>query len=145
MIACNANILFGQPALVGRRLTVYDIVTKIYYEDNIKIAIEDYSIDLREAKEAASYCMNLKCKEDKELIHFCDGCLLRTIDEGWNFNKNDYIEIQSIDQKIVVAKDEKTLFSGSIQEFEDSEFGKVTWLLAEEINKKYFLNDNFFY
>jgi uncharacterized protein (DUF433 family) len=124
------------PALVGRRLTVYDIVTKIYYEDGVKIALDDYEISIADAKDALNYCMSLFCKEDKNRVHFCDGCVLRTFEEGNDFKKDNYTEIEMGDQKIVVSTDEKVYFIGSLQEFEDSEFGKVTWLMAEEVNRK---------
>ena len=138
MIECNPEINFGMPALKGRRLTVYDIITKIYYEESPLIALEDYSISLQDAKDAVDYCMNLKCKEDKELIQFCDGCILRTIDEGWTFSKQDYTETEVNSQRFIISKDGKTVFLGSLKEFEDSEFGKVTWLLAEEVNSLLF-------
>ena len=78
--------------------------------------------------------MNLKCKEDINLINFCDGCLLRTINDGWNFKIENYKEINGLDNsKITVSKKDKDIFIGSIQELEDSEFGKVTWLIAEEM------------
>jgi uncharacterized protein (DUF433 family) len=136
MIGCDSAINFGQPALIGRRLTVYNIVTKLYYEDEVKDALNDYEISLRDAKDAVTYCMNLKCKEDKDLVNFCDGCILRTIQQGWNFKKEDYIEIENDGVKFVMSKDGKAFFAGTLSEFEDSEFGKVTWLIAEEVSKK---------
>lgn len=137
MIECNVEINFGQPALRGRRLTVYDIVTKIYYEDSIRMALSDYEISLTDAKDAVNYCMHLKCKQDKDLLHFCDGCLLRTLAEGWNFKKDDYLEVKINDKTIVVSKDSEIYFFGTLQEYENSEFGKVTWLIAEEIHEKF--------
>ncbi len=133
MIECNSKIGFGQPILQGRRLTVYDIVTKIYYEDNVSTALEDYEISLQDAKDAIGYCMNLKCNDDKNLLHYCDGCLLRTMYEGWKFDRKEYVEIKKGNQKITISKDGKIYFLGSLLELEDSEFGKVTWLFAEEI------------
>jgi uncharacterized protein (DUF433 family) len=135
MIECNPAINFGMPALKGRRLTVYDIVTKIYYEESVPAALEDYSISLDDAKDAIHYCVSLKCKEDPELVQFCDGCILRTIHEGWDFDKQNYIETEENGQKITVSKNGKIIFLGSLKEFEDSEFGKVGWLLAEKVNK----------
>lgn len=137
MIECNEKINFGMPALRGRRLTVYNIVTKLYYEDNLEITLSDYEISLQDVKDAVNYCINLKCKGDKLRLHFCDGCLLRTIEEGFSFNKDDYIEDEMGDQKFVKSKDGETFFLGSLQEFEDQEFGKVAWLIAEEVNAKF--------
>lgn len=133
MIKCDATINFGQPALVGRRLTVYNIVTKIYYEHAIKSALDDYEILFQDALDAASYCMKLKCKEDVSLINYCDGCILRTIQEGWNFNREDYLEIEKHGQNFVISKDGINIFIGTLKELEDSEFGIVTWLIGEEV------------
>ena len=135
MIECNPNINFGMPALKGRRLTVYDIVTMIYYEESLDAALMEYRISLEDAQDAVSYCMNTKCKEDQNLVQFCDGCILRTIAEGWTFNKQDYTETEINSQKYVISKDGETVFIGSLKELENSEFGKVTWLLAEEVNR----------
>jgi uncharacterized protein (DUF433 family) len=139
LIECNKNKSFGQPSLIGRRLTVYDIVTKIYYESYIEIALDDYDITLEEAKAATNYCKTLLCQEDQNRIHFCDGCILRTLEEGWNFNKDDYKEIKcnKSNETITISKDGNEIFLGNIQELEDSEFGKVGWLLAAEIIEKY--------
>lgn len=135
MIECNPEINFGMPALKGRRLTVYDIVTKLYYEESVEIAIDDYEISMSDAEEALAYCMNLRCKKDENRVNFCDGCILRTIDEGWDFDRENYVEIKDGSEVITVSKDGLVLFAGSLQELEDSEFGKVTWLIAEELHK----------
>jgi hypothetical protein len=124
------------PALVGRRLTVFDIITMLYYEVSIETAIEQYSITLTDAIDAVEYCSGLKCKTDPELGQFCDGCLLRTLKEGWNFNRDDFIEVQVQNAKITISKGETVFFLGSLQEFEDSEFGLTTWLIAEEVSAK---------
>lgn len=137
MIKCDPSINFGQPALVGHRLTAYDIVTKLYYENSVNITTEEYSISKEDLREAIDYCKNLKCKKDKGRLHYCDGCLLRTIEEGWKFNKNNYEEFEKVNSKIVISKDNTITFLGSLQELEDSEFGKVTWLIANEMNKKF--------
>ena len=135
MIECNLKINFGQPTLKGRRLTVYDIVTKIYYDKVMEETLSDYEISLRDAKDAIKYCMNLQCKKDRNLINYCDGCLLRTIQDGWDFKIEDYEELKDLNNcKIVISKEAKDIFIGSLQELEDSEFGKVTWLIAEEIS-----------
>src|SRR6478735_3889567 len=118
MISCDVKINFGQPALRGRRLTVYDIVTKVYYEDGVKVAIDDYEILIQDAKEAVEYCRHLKCKKDVSLVHFCDGCVLRTIQEGWGFNKEDYVELKEGEIKLVKSKDNQMVFIGSLQELE---------------------------
>jgi uncharacterized protein (DUF433 family) len=133
MIGCDPNVNFGQPALKGRRLTVYDIVTKLYYENSIKLVTEDYSISLRDIKDAVEYCSTLECKIDPGRIHYCDGCVLRTIEEGWSFNRSEFKEYEKDNNKFVISDNGDVIFAGTLQELEDSEFGKVTWLIAEEV------------
>jgi uncharacterized protein (DUF433 family) len=137
MIKCNPEINFGQPALVGRRLTVFNIVTKLYYEKSLEEAISDYEISIQDARDAVQYCMHMKCEQDKDLQHYCDGCILRTIQEGWKFNKDEYKEVQYGENKYTLSKDGRSIFLGSLKELEDSEFGMVTWLIAEEVNKRF--------
>lgn len=136
MIECNPNVGFGQPTLKGRRLTVYNIVTKLYYEEDVSVILNNYEITFQDARDAVNYCMKLKCKEDDALLQFCDGCLLRTIADGWHFNKDGFVELKGGNSNVVISKDGKIIFAGSLQEFEDSEFGKVTWLMAEQVNLK---------
>lgn len=130
MIGCYPDINFGMPGLKGRRLTVFDIVTQVYYEDSVKLALDAYEITLEDANDATEYCMNLKCKTDKDLVQYCDGCILRTFAEGWNFNKDDYTQVSD---GLVVSTDQKIFSTGTVQELEDSMFGKVTWLMAEKV------------
>lgn len=137
MIKCNSEINFGQPALVGRRLTVFNIVTKLYYEESLKEAISDYEISLQDAKDAVYYCMHRKCKEDEDLKYYCDGCILRTIQQGWKFNKDEYKEVQYGEDNYTLSKDGKSIFFGTLKELEDSEFGMVTWLIAEEVDRRF--------
>ena len=132
LIGCVKNISFGMPTLRGRRLTVYDIVSKLYYEDTIDEAIEDYDISLLEAGAAVKYCMNFECQQDINRINFCDGCILRMIDENVKFNKEDY---DQIDEQLTVSKDGSFVFLGKIDELEEDRFGKPGWALATEVNK----------
>ena len=137
MIECNPDINFGMPALKGRRLTVFNIVTKVYYEESLERVFLDYEISLKDVKDALNYCSSLQCKNDKNRVHYCEGCVLRSIEEGFSFDKENYIEIDEGDIRVVKSKENKIYFLGSLQEFEDNEFGMVTWLIAEEISKKY--------
>jgi len=138
-IVIDKNISSGSPTIKDRRLTVFNVVSKIYYESNLQIALEDYEISLETATNAVDYCSSLSCQEDKELIKFCSGCILRTLQDGWNFNKNDYTEIlcNNFSDNISISKDGNQIFLGSIQQLEDNDFGKIGWLLAEEDKIKY--------
>jgi uncharacterized protein (DUF433 family) len=133
VVNCRGNICGGSPTLDGRRLTVYDIVTKIYYEETLEIALEDYEITLEEASAVTEYCLNLNCKNDLKRKQFCNGCILAAIDEGWTFDKSNY---EQINDKLTVLKAGGLIFLGTIQELEDEQFGRPGWLIAEEIYPK---------
>lgn len=135
MIECKEEINFGMPALRGRRLTVFDIVTMVYYSPTVQDALEDYEITWQDAMDATEYCMNLKCQQDRSRGNYCDGCLLRTLDEGWHFDRTNFIEYKG-NENIVISKEKDIMFAGSLQELEDNEFGRVTWLNAIDVYKK---------
>lgn len=139
-IVINKQISSGAPTIQGRRLTVYNVVTKIYYEDSLKTALEDSEISIDEAKDAVNYCSSLKCQEDPDLIKFCSGCILRTLQDEWNFNKEYYREFydKGSDSKFTISKDGNQIFIGTIQELEDQSFGKAGWLLALEDKNRYY-------
>jgi uncharacterized protein (DUF433 family) len=136
MIECNINKCFGQPSLSGRRLTVYDIVTKLYYERSIEIALLDYDISLEDAKEALNYCFRMRCQTEKNSVNFCDGCILRTIQEGKVFPDKKFSEFMINKEIVTVDKDRLMFFLGEKDELENDLFGKVTWMIAEEVLKK---------
>jgi uncharacterized protein (DUF433 family) len=133
MIGCFPEINFGMPSLGGRRLTVFNIVTILYYGESLQNAIVTYEITLDDCKDALNYCKSLKCQSDPTRIQYCEGCVLSTMDDGWQFDKNDFTELGEGADKATVSKDGKIYFLGSIQELEDSMFGKATWLMAESI------------
>jgi uncharacterized protein (DUF433 family) len=97
-IVIDERISSGSPTIRGRRLTVYNVVSKIYYEDSLESVMKDYEISLIEVKEAVSYCSELLCQRDSRLHKFCSGCILRTLQESWNFEKSDYDQI-NLDRK----------------------------------------------
>ena len=138
-IIFDENICSGAPTIRNRRLTVFNIVSKIFYEINLETALQDFEISIEIAKEAVSYCRNLDCQKDRNLIKFCSGCILRTLQEGWHFDKSNYDEIHydSLQDSISIDINGQQIFIGSIQQLENSEFGKVGWLLASDLIEKY--------
>ena len=122
------------PALNGRRLTVYDIVTKLYYEESLGIALDDYGLNLSEAKAAIIYCENLTCQTDPNRVHYCDGCVLRTIEEGREFNKEDYKQVNGV----TFSCDNALIYLGSIENLEEEKFGKPGWAIASNVKEKYY-------
>jgi uncharacterized protein (DUF433 family) len=138
MIGCFSYINFGMPSLSGRRLTVFDIVTKLLYEDSLATTIEDYEILPADVLDALSYCTSLACQNDPGRINYCDGCLLRTFDEGHNSSPENFTEFRTGQGGVTRSNDGLTLFLGSYQEFKNSQFGKVTWMIAGDLMQKYF-------
>ncbi|PSL18816.1 DUF433 domain-containing protein [Chitinophaga ginsengisoli] len=138
-IEIRKDISSGAPVVKGRRTTVFNIVSCIYYEDNLQEALDSYEIILDVAREAVAYCSELKCQEDVNLFKFCSGCVLRALQEDWNFSKDDYKEILLDEQKqiITISKDGNSIFLGSLQELEITELGEAGWLVAQEIKRRY--------
>lgn len=136
-IVINKEIASGSPTVKGRRLTVFNVVSKIYYENTLETALEDYDISIDVAKDAVQYCSSLRCQNDPDLIKFCSGCVLRTLQDGWSFKPEDYNSILANQNTISISKKGQEIFLGSLQELENSEFGLVGWLIAESIKEKY--------
>jgi uncharacterized protein (DUF433 family) len=138
-VIINKDIANGAPTIRGRRLTVFNVSSKIYYEENLKTALEDYELSIEEVRDALKYCSNLDCQKDKNLIKFCSGCILRTLQDGWNFSKTDYDTLITgpQNQKISISKDGSEIFLGTIKELENNDFGLAGWLLASSDIDKY--------
>jgi uncharacterized protein (DUF433 family) len=136
-IIINKEVASGAPTVMNRRLTVFNVISKIYYEDTLVSALEDYEISVDIAKDAVRYCSGLKCQRDPNLIKFCSGCILRTLQDGWNFRSEDYDSILVDKSKIAINKNGQEIFLGSLKELEDNEFGLVGWLLASSVKEKY--------
>jgi uncharacterized protein (DUF433 family) len=134
LIVCNRHVGFGMPILNGRRLTVYNIVSKIYLEETLEFALSDYEISLAEAKAAIDYCEKLHCQQQPDRLHYCDGCILRTIEEGWDFNKDDY---KQINPNFTTSHDGQFIFLGSLNQLEEESYGKPGWAIASSIKEKY--------
>jgi uncharacterized protein (DUF433 family) len=138
-IVVNKGISSGAPIINGSRLTIFNVVSKIFYEDNLEIALDDYEISIDIAKEAVKYCKNLDCQKDNKLIKFCSGCILRTLQDGWDFKKENCKEFffDEGNQTVSITKDGDRIFLGSLQTMEDNDFGKAGWVLASEVEEKY--------
>lgn len=134
----NPQKCFSMPSLVGRRLTVHDIVTQIYLEKSLDAVMNMYQINIEETKAALEYCKNLECAIDSSEFQFCDGCILRTVVDMDEFDMNDYFEVSNNDQTIItISKDKSSFFLGSLSELEEDERGQETWKIAESILKKH--------
>lgn len=135
----DSQKMFGMPSIINRRMTVYDVVTTIYYENDIHEALNRCGIDKDIATEALKYCSKQLCKfDDDGQLPFCDGCLLRDIAEGSFFDKSQYYEIMD-DNNIVstFSIDGVKVFNGSIEEFKEEEEGIETWKLAQSLLERW--------
>ncbi|MFB6456874.1 DUF433 domain-containing protein [Chitinophaga sp. Hz27] len=131
----NANRGFGQPVIIGRRLTVLSVVASACGRDNVADFLEEFDLSMEELRSAVSYCKNTECKiVESSLDQNCEGCILRSISEGWKSVKDDFTESGGIS----ISKDGMTFFLGSLDELEDSEFGVMGWQWAETVEKKWF-------
>ena len=141
-IVRDETICFNQPILKGRRLTVYNIISALYYTDNIDEYTNDFQITKKDIRDAINYCKNTICsKFEKKGAQYCDGCILRTISEGDILDTKKFVE-RGANDKVTISKDEKIIFLGSINELENTEFGSVGWIMAEEVEKKFFPHES---
>lgn len=136
MIVKNEQISFGQPTIYGRRLTVHEIVTGVYY-DGLEDYLKDFELSIAQVKEGVVYCMNLACQEDK-IGKFCNGCILSSLQDGVNFDINDF-EVRLMNgEQYLIHKKTGSIFWGTAEEYKDELFGDVGWGIAREIFEKYF-------
>jgi len=136
------------PSLIGRRLTVFNVVTQIR-GDGLTQAMETYEISIEQAKAALNYCSKLKCQIASEKFNFCDGCKLsiqRDHKNDLQFDESKYLEIlRPNGTTYVISKDDDLFkpnhishFEGSLQELKEEIEGTETWILATDLLKKYF-------
>ncbi len=132
LIVRSADVCFGQPRLAGTRLTVFNIVYGVHI-DGFDVYTSDYELSSADVIKALTYCKDLFCQKDAGA--YCNGCILSSIKEG--YSPTDAEEITLIDGSKVCIKGQN-IFLGSIEEYNDSQFGQVGWAIAEELHTKYF-------
>ncbi|NIG55639.1 hypothetical protein [Chitinophaga sp. Cy-1792] len=126
---------FGQPVLKNRQLTVYSAIFHASYATSLEIFLQTFELTADELRSAISYCKNRSCDiMTDQSDQYCDGCVLRTIHDGWTPPSNDFVEIDGISY----AKDDSRIFPGTLKELDDEEFGILGWVRAEETEKKWF-------
>ncbi len=124
---------FGQPVLVGRRLTVYSMMFYASIRDSIPDFLEEFDVSMEELKSAVSYCIMKACKT---MLHptdkYCDGCILRSISDGWQSAKHNFKE----EDGMSYSTDGSIIFLGTLAELDEEEFGQLGWLLAEKVEER---------
>jgi len=137
LIECISGYSSGSPKLVGRRLTMNNVVVGLgSYSANVIEYLDEFEISKEEALQSLKYCKTLQCNIDNP-DNYCDGCILRSINENNSYNVNNNDASQEF-----IKINESYYFLGSGQELIDDQFGIPTWLLAEELYEslKEFLN-----
>lgn len=75
-IVITDDVMWGQPRIDGRRLSVGDIVSYVDINRSAYIAADDYEITLHQVKQALLYCSELQCVKERP-SKYCYNCTLR--------------------------------------------------------------------
>ena len=128
----NKDVGFGQPIIIGTRLTVFNVVFNAYHSKEMISFLKDFDLNMEELKSAIDYCKNRECKKmDADFEHYCHGCILRSISEGWQSSANDFYDSNSI----AISRDKESFALTSIDDMDDDDFGVMGWLIAEELER----------
>ena len=130
----NGDRGFGQPVLKGRRLYVYIIISQASYRGaTIDSFLEDFDVSMDELKSAVSYCKNTECKNIQlPSDQYCDGCILRSIHEGWTLVKRDHEGTVGI----FYSKGCWPAYLSSTDELYELECGRSGWMMAKEVDRR---------
>ncbi|MBV8252441.1 MAG: DUF433 domain-containing protein [Chitinophaga sp.] len=126
----NEFVGFGQPVIKGTRLTVYTVVSYAYSSNVIQHFLTEFELSLLELKAALSYCKHRQCQIFNHTFDkYCDGCILRSINDGWKPASLDFYEKDNISY----SNDGTIIFLGSLQELDDEEFGRIGWQIEKKL------------
>jgi uncharacterized protein (DUF433 family) len=136
-IIVNKEICSGAPTINGSRLTVYNIISGLLYSKNTDEYLSDFELSRTDLKNVVNYCSKLECKREEKIYNFCEGCILRSINDG-RFKSHEYTEIE-LSEGSVISYSEKNdeYFLGTINQFDDEDFGKPGWLISEYLKRKF--------
>ena len=133
VIAVKKDNVYGNPHLVGTRITVFDIVSDCN-DNGIQQTMNDNSLSIETIELAFKYCSQLKCVLDGG---HCGGCLLRNYQDKI-LTQEDFINRFSK----VVFEDSDEIIQGNGEgvmimpetpiELSENWIGQKTWLLASE-------------
>lgn len=79
-IVITDDILWGQPRIKGKRISVGDIICSVDMNQNLNFALDDYKLSMQEIRQALHYCKIRQCIEDNPK-KFCHNCTLRVEQE----------------------------------------------------------------
>lgn len=61
MIESDKGICSGAPRIEGKRITVYNIISDLFYNDDLVEYVRDFGLNVFEVKEAVDFCIAKKC------------------------------------------------------------------------------------
>lgn len=131
----NKDRGFGQPVLKGGRLFVFSIISYASYPGgSIENFLRDFDVSMDELKSAVDYCKNTECKNIQlPSDQYCDGCILRSIHEGWTLVKSDYKERTGI----FYSDARERTYLRSTDELDEWECGRSGWMMARELERHF--------
>ncbi len=131
----NPQKCFSMPSLVGRRLTVYNIVCQVLLEGDIEGHCKEFELKSEQIEAALKYCSNLSCTIDNEQHQFCDGCILREIRDR-DHATDIFHEIEKQSNVPFSLSDVNTVEFSEKMSSENAEL--ITWPYARLLLEKYF-------
>lgn len=133
IIIRTRDVCNSRPRIIGTRLEVYNVVSDLYSNTmSLKEYAQEREVSLPILLEALNYCRNLECQKTTDPSDkFCSGCILSTLNENYDFKKNDMIKIDDGIYKDMI-KDYIGL--GEKDELKEEEFGRPGWIMASKIN-----------
>ena len=128
----DKNMVGGSPTIIGRRLTVFDVISGIFYSESISSWLNEFELDRESAEQAIRYCSKLECI-NKPTFDFCEGCQLYSLVENKNFDEFRNTIIESKGHLII---DNNEIYIGCVEDYKNSKYGQKGWIQARIINKE---------
>jgi len=136
-IECTPGTCGGAPRLKGRRINIFNIVSRLAIEPTEEV-IQDYQVTSADVDEAVEYCRTLQCKVDNP-EHFCDGCSLRRVGDDETFEEflTKHGQVKTSEVDTYNFEDGGLLYLGDIRQLKKQWEGQDGWKLADLVaNKK---------
>lgn len=125
---------FGQPVLKGSRLYVFSIISYASYSGGgVEKFLRDFDVSMDQLKSAVAYCKHLECRNIQlPSDQYCDGCILRSIHEGWTLVRHD----QKSTSGIFYSNAGGPAYLRSTDELDEWECGRSGWMMAREVERQ---------
>jgi len=107
-ITSSKDIRSGELRLNGRRLTVFDVVSGVFFENSLNDYISDKGVTFDEIKECLSFCSQKECLKIKDAT-LCSKCEFGQLQNGETFecytkNYNKIIIHGKLGSKVIYSK-----------------------------------------